>query len=91
LALRSSLISDFRASSLEESEERSLRLDPAVEIYHRRFPSAVTLDAEGFLGEFRSMLSSFSEVITAEFKITDISVQNSSSGSSQAPGLIPIR
>jgi len=51
----------------------------------------LTLDAEGFLREFRSVLSSFSEVITAEFKITDISVQNSSSRAGPALGLIQTR
>jgi tetratricopeptide (TPR) repeat protein len=84
-AIERTLSSNFEGTSIRPSESRPLRPDPALEIHQNRFQRQAFLSRDTFLREFRSSLSSFSKILTAEFQVTSIHVSSVEAGHSASP------
>ena len=79
----------FSASSLRTADVRLVRSGPVVEVVQHTFPRQATLGRDAFLREFQSTLDSFSSVLSADFQIT--SVDGDPSSSSQIPSRLQTR
>ena len=73
-----SLASGLRAASLTPLEHQPLRPATGLEVYRNRFSDALTLTRSEFVREVDSFLAPFSSFQTAEFRITSVSVIDSS-------------
>jgi tetratricopeptide (TPR) repeat protein len=82
-AIDQSLASEFVGSSLRPLASRVLRTSRALEVRRHEFGQPV-LGRSEFLRDLRSAMSSFSQILTAEFQVTSI---DASSASSSPPGL----
>jgi len=78
-ALEKVLTPDFSASSLRPLESRPVRSGPALEIRQNIFQPLLALGREAFLEEWRSTMSSFSKIVTAEFQVVSIDAVPASS------------
>jgi tetratricopeptide (TPR) repeat protein/peroxiredoxin len=63
---------DFAGCSFRPVASRLVRPGPALEIHVDSFSTQSTLGRDAFLQEFRSTLSPFSKMVTAEFQVTGI-------------------
>jgi tetratricopeptide (TPR) repeat protein/peroxiredoxin len=75
-AIEKVLTRDFSGSSLRPLESRLLRSGPVLEIRKHKFTREPTLGRDAFLTEIRSVLHSFSKIVTAEFQVTGIDAAN---------------
>jgi hypothetical protein len=70
------LSEDFLGSSLRPVESRLSRRGPVLEIYQNKFSANIGLRREAFRDELRDVLKSFTNLVTAEFQITQIEADN---------------
>jgi tetratricopeptide (TPR) repeat protein len=68
-----SLSLDFEGSSLRPTHRLPLRSLTGLEVYRNKFSEASTVGRHDFLAELQSCTSTFSKILTAEFKLTAIS------------------
>jgi tetratricopeptide (TPR) repeat protein/thiol-disulfide isomerase/thioredoxin len=80
---------DFSGSSLHPVDSRLVRFGPPLEIRQNRFASQAGLGQDAFLQDWRSSLSIFSKIVTAEFQVT--SLEASSTSPSQHPQRVRTR
>ncbi len=73
-AIEKTLTSGFLGSSLRPTESHVLRPDAALTVHRISFSPPPTLAGDAFLRELASELSSFSNILTAEFQVTRIDV-----------------
>jgi tetratricopeptide (TPR) repeat protein len=71
-AITKSLAADFSGASLQPAESRVVRSSSGLEVRQNRFAGQATLNREAFVREWKSALSIFSRIVTAEFQITAI-------------------
>jgi tetratricopeptide (TPR) repeat protein/peroxiredoxin len=90
-AVASALAVDFSGAALRPAESRVVRSDPALQIRQNKFAGQATLGRDGFLREWKSALSVFSKIVTAEFQITGIDAAGADSSSSQPPERLQTR
>ncbi len=64
----------FVASTLRPSEEVRVRSETGLEIWRSRFSGPPTLGARSFIQELRGLVGPLSEIVTAEFKVTGITL-----------------
>jgi tetratricopeptide (TPR) repeat protein len=74
---------NFLGTSLRPVESRVLRAG-AIEVRHNTFKAEAGFARDAFLQELRSVLSSFSTILTAEFQVTSINA-GSTSATAQSP------
>ena len=88
-ALEKFLAPEFSGSSLRPAESRLLRSGAALETRKLEFSRQPTLGADVFPGEMRSFMSTFSQLMIAEFQITTIEAidAGATSASSSMPRL----
>ena len=86
--MKEALAPDFLGSSSRTVESRLVRSDSALEV-HQNKSTRASLGRESFLEEFRSDLSVFSKIVTAEFQVTGI--EASSAFPSQVPEKVQTR
>jgi tetratricopeptide (TPR) repeat protein len=67
------LTPDFSGSPLHPAGSRLIRSGP-VEVQQNKFMSPTNLGRDAFLQEWRSAMSVFSNIVTAEFQVTKIEV-----------------
>jgi tetratricopeptide (TPR) repeat protein len=79
-ALEDVLSVAFSGASLHPAESQVVRSGPMIEIRRNTFTSEATLGRDAFLLELHSVLSGYSEILTAEFQITRIDSDATSSG-----------
>lgn len=72
------LTSSFQGCNLQPFQVGQLRCEPNLEIWRRHFSGPATLGREFFIQELKAFLSPFTKLITAEFKVCGISVQDGS-------------
>ncbi len=77
-AVRKSLSPALSASSLESSEELRLRSEDRFEIFRQRFAGAAKLEKEAFLRSLASIIASYSNITTAELKVTSLRASGTS-------------
>ncbi|HEV2496070.1 MAG TPA: FG-GAP-like repeat-containing protein [Terriglobia bacterium] len=82
VAVENSLSATLQATSLIPNVRQPLRPTPGLSVWRSRFPTALDLNPEKFLAEFRHFAGIFSNLVTAEFKVTAISA----SGEAADPG-----
>ena len=68
------LAADFSGAPLQPTESRVVRSSSELVVRQNRFASQAALNRDGFLQEWKSSLSAFSKIVTAEFQITAIDV-----------------
>jgi tetratricopeptide (TPR) repeat protein/peroxiredoxin len=71
-AIAKILAGDFLGASLQPAESRVVRSSRLLEVRQNKFASQAALSREGFVGEWQSLLSTLSRIVTAEFQITGI-------------------
>jgi len=71
-AIEKILPPDFQGTSLRPAEFRIVRPGPALEVRRVTFAPQASVGPEAFLQELRSVLSSYSTVLTAELQVTRI-------------------
>ena len=86
--IEASLAADFRGTSLRPVESRLVRPGPIAQSHHLKFERQTPLSRDAFLQEFRSAISPFSQLVTAEFQITNI---NQSTVSAAQQGSLRLR
>ncbi len=90
-AIERVLTADFSGASLQPSESRVVRLNPALQVRRNKFANDATLGRDRFLREWQSTFSAFSRLVTAEFQITGIDAGDSTASASQLPGRLRTR
>jgi tetratricopeptide (TPR) repeat protein len=83
-AIERALSPNFEGTSSRPSESRLIRSAPPLEICQNRFRHETTLGRDAFLREFRSSLSPFSKIVTAEFQVISIQASTPEGGSSSS-------
>lgn len=83
-AIEKVLLPNFSGASPRTAESRVLRPGPTIEVHHNIFKRETALGRDVFLQELRSVMSSFSKILTAEFQVTSIDA-----GSMPAAALSP--
>lgn len=78
----------FRAGSMEPGESRIVRSSPALEVRRNNFTNRLTLDREGFLGQWQASLQAFSAIKVAEFQVTRIEAQSATESSMRPRALL---
>jgi tetratricopeptide (TPR) repeat protein/peroxiredoxin len=78
------LASDFSASSFRPVESRLARSGGAIEIRQNTFAPQTAAGRDTFLQGLRSLMNSFSKVVTAEFQVVSIDVISGSTLISRA-------
>src|SRR5207302_1738337 len=76
-AIKSFLAPDFSGNSLRPVAWRVTRGGKALEVRRNEFGQAI-LGRENFLRDLRSAMSTFSQVLTAEFQLTKIEADSAS-------------
>jgi Flp pilus assembly protein TadD len=71
-AIENVLAPSFMGFSAQPAESRIVRPGPALEVRHLTFSPQNSLGKDAFLAQFRSFLSAFSTIQTAEFQIIRI-------------------
>ncbi len=77
-----SLAHDFSGASLRPTESRLVRPGPVIEVHRNTFTSRAEVGPDAFLQELQSLLTVFSELLTAEFQVAAIEVEAASSDQS---------
>ena len=76
------LTSDFLGSSLQPVESRVVRPGGVLDIRQNKFTRGTVLGRDAFLRDFRSAMSSFSKILTAQFQVVKIDEAISGEGTS---------
>jgi tetratricopeptide (TPR) repeat protein/peroxiredoxin len=71
-AIKKVLTEDFSGFAPQSVESRLVRSGPALEVRQNKFTQPTALGRDVFLQEMQSALSSFSNIVTAEFQIVAI-------------------
>ena len=82
-ALEKVMTRNFCGASPAAAVAEPVRTGTALKVFRMRFPENVPLGREAFLQEWRSSMSLFSKIITAEFQVTSV---RTSSGATLLPG-----
>jgi tetratricopeptide (TPR) repeat protein/peroxiredoxin len=82
---------NFLGSSFQPLESRLLRDGPTLEIRQNTFGPRAALDRHGFVQDLRSAVSVFSNLVTAEFQLTNIEVDSSTQSASAPAGRLKTR
>jgi tetratricopeptide (TPR) repeat protein/peroxiredoxin len=69
-AIEKVLSADFAGSSMIPVESRPVRTGPPIEVHQNKFVPNADLGREAFLQAWRSSVSVFSEIVSAEFQVT---------------------
>ncbi len=69
------LDANFLAAPFAPSEARVVRPGPPIEIRENQFEQSLTKSREEFLTGLRDSLAPFSEILTADFQITNIQTE----------------
>jgi Tfp pilus assembly protein PilF/peroxiredoxin len=92
-ALGKILAADFSGSSLRPGDSRLVRSGLGLEVRQGKFTHETALGRDAFVQELRSAMSVFSKIVTAEFHVTSIEADSSSSSAStpSLPGRLQTR
>jgi tetratricopeptide (TPR) repeat protein/peroxiredoxin len=71
-AVEKILASDFSGFSIQASESRLVRSGPPLEVHQDKFARQTALGRDAFLRDLRSAMSSFSQILTADFQVVAI-------------------
>ena len=71
-AIEKVFLPNFSGASPLPADSRIVRPGPAIEVRHKTFKRETALGRDAFLQEFRSAMSGFSKILTAEFQVTGI-------------------
>src|SRR4029077_6590800 len=85
-ALEKTLAPSFSGCSFRPVESNVVRPGPAVEVRKNKFAQEPALARDTFLGELRSVMGSFSALVTAEFQVTSIDAGSAALSASNFPG-----
>lgn len=84
-AVGKALAANFSGTSLQPMLPRVLRSGAALQVQQNKFAVHPALAHDAFLQKLRSTLSAFTTIITAEFQVTNISIESSSAAGQGAP------
>jgi len=71
-AIKESILPDFSGSSFKPVGLRPLRTDPSIEVHQYSFSPQLSLAKDAFLKQLSSAWGEYTQIMTAEFQITDI-------------------
>jgi tetratricopeptide (TPR) repeat protein/thiol-disulfide isomerase/thioredoxin len=76
-ALENAMTPDFLGASPRAVKSHSVRARSTLKVWRMEFGEGTNLERERFLNEWRSGMDSFSELVVAEFQVTNISASSS--------------
>jgi tetratricopeptide (TPR) repeat protein len=82
-AIEKVLAPEFKAASLRPTKSQLLRSGPGLTIDRREFSAGLTLSREEFSSEIKDALAGFTDIVTAEFKVTAIRAKTSTDGAAE--------
>ena len=77
-AIETVITPDFSGTSLQPVDSRLVRSGSTLEVHENKFNAQANLGRDVFLQEWRTAMSVFSKIVTAEFQVTSISARSSS-------------
>ena len=90
-AIEKVLTPDFSGTSPKAMVSQPLRMGSSLQCWRIKFTGDAILGREAFLKEWRSSMSPFSSIVTAEFQVTSISADSSPPSSLRLPDSIQTR
>lgn len=90
-ALEKALAAEFSANSPEPVQSSTVRTDETLKVWREEFAQETKLGQQPFVGAWRSSMSHFSKVITAEFQVTHICFSSVASSATTETGLLETR
>jgi tetratricopeptide (TPR) repeat protein len=76
-ALEKAMPLNFSGASPKPISSQPMRADSILQAFRMKFSAEALLGREAFLGEWRSVMNTFSTMVAAEFQVTSICVENS--------------
>ena len=76
VALEKAMSASFLGASPKATESQSVRSGSILQVSRMKFAGEAALQREPFLGEWRSVMNTFSKLFTAEFQITGIHTES---------------
>ena len=76
-AMEKVMPSNFSGASPKPISSQSVRAESTLQAFRMKFSDESQLGREAFLGEWRSVMNTFSAMVTAEFQVTSIRVEDS--------------
>src|ERR1700722_5656348 len=90
-ALRKTLSADFSGASLQPAESRIVRTGLGLEVRRNKFAMQPAVSGDAFLREWQARLTTFTNIVAAEFQITKIEAAESNLSNSWLPGHVQTR
>jgi tetratricopeptide (TPR) repeat protein/peroxiredoxin len=90
-ALEKVLATTFSANSPNAVQSLPVRADATLQVWQERFTEETTLARQAFLEDWRSSISHFSKIITAEFQVTHIRLESLMLPAATQPVLLETR
>lgn len=90
-ALERVLTANFSANSPKALQSLAVRADGTLQVWQEHFAEETTLVQQPFLAQWRSSISHFSKIITAEFQVTHIRLESLVSPTATQPALLEAR
>ena len=91
LALEKAMTANFSGASLKGATAQAVRTNSALKISRMKFAEEPLIGREAFVEEWRSLMKSFSKMLTAEFQVTSIRTGSPPLSSPGLPGLLETR
>src|SRR5271156_4019198 len=76
-AMEKAMASNFSGASPKPTSSQPVRAGSTLQTFRMEFSDEALLGREAFLGEWRSVMNTFSTMVTAEFQVTSIRVEDS--------------
>jgi len=76
-AMERAMPTNFSGASPKPISSQSVRAESTLQAFRMKFSDDSLLGREAFLGEWRSVMNTFSAMVTAEFQVTSIRVEDS--------------
>ncbi len=75
-AMEKAMPSNFSGASPKPISSQPVPADSILQVFRMKFSGETLLGREAFLSEWRSVMKTFSTIVTAEFQVTSIRVEN---------------
>ncbi|MFZ0880746.1 MAG: VCBS repeat-containing protein, partial [Candidatus Acidiferrales bacterium] len=90
-AIEEAMTPNFAGTSPKAAVSQPVRAGSTLQVSRMNYAAETRLDREAFIPEWRSFMSSFAKMVTAEFQVTSIRADTTPSSSLGLPGSLETR
>ncbi|MFZ0635362.1 MAG: FG-GAP-like repeat-containing protein [Candidatus Acidiferrales bacterium] len=90
-AIEEAMTPNFAGTSPKAAVSQPVRAGSTLQVSRMNYAAETRLDREAFITEWRSFMSSFAKMVTAEFQVTSIRADTTPSSSLGLPGSLETR